>query len=229
MGNGLISKILDAVLSEAVSEGFDKLKGCRGRRKEKQEEEQRIRDNRPELKIVDYKEYLNGSKRKVKEECDINLFVTMIDSVSGAGDDVSIHYNKEYFNEKEWCCIIYKFKNVGKTDIRCVKPISVHKNIALFNANMAKEYLKHQMLSCSTLYDKKTYIGDTFTMKICYHQACILEGMVSANMVMAMEDSNGRFWEQPLFAPRDKIYESKQITYKEYKGLSSIEKRYEKF
>lgn len=48
--------------------------------------------------------------------------------------------------------------------------------------------------------------------------ACFsLSGMMSSIMFMCLEDCNNRFWNQPLFAPNNKIYDSYEITYKEYK------------
>lgn len=51
---------------------------------------------------------------QIKKECDINLFMTKMGKVSVENDIVTAHYNKDYFNEEEWCCVIYEFKNAGK-------------------------------------------------------------------------------------------------------------------
>jgi len=87
----------------------------------------------------------------------------------------------------------------------------------LCNAAHAQMILEHGLLSYSTMYDRKIPAGESFTMRICYHKDCIATGRISAIMVMGIEDCNNRFWEQPLFAPSDKIYETHRITRKEYK------------
>lgn len=33
-----------------------------------------------------------------------------------------------------------------------------------------------------------------------------------------MRDDNGVYWVQPFFAPEDKLYESRKITYHEYRN-----------
>ena len=54
-------------------------------------------------------------------------------------------------------------------------------------------------------------------MRICYHKDCISTGMLTAIMVMGIEDCNNRYWMQPLVAPNNVIYESEKISHKEFK------------
>ena len=216
--NTLISAITGAIAGGFVTLLLDKRKERREDKKEKQNEKKKIYEERPELQIIEYKEYLNRPGNKLKKECDINVFMTKIEKVSIEDDIVIAHYNKEYFNEEEWCCVIYEFKNAGKTDIRCVSPICTYKkDTMLCSVYSAQMILEHGFLSYSTLYDTKIRAGESFTMRVCYHKDCIMTGMLSANMVMGIEDCNNRFWRQPLFAPNNKIYETHRITYKEYK------------
>ena len=39
---------------------------------------------------------------------------------------------------------------------------------------------------------------------------------LSAIMSIGLEDCNGRHWMQPLFAPTEKIYDSRMVSYKDY-------------
>lgn len=168
--------------------------------------------------LSDYKEYIKCSAYKFKKECDINLFMTKMGKVSVENDIVTAHYNNDYFNEEEWCCVIYEFKNAGKTDIRCVSPVCTYKkDTMLCDVSNAKMILEYGWLSYSTMFDRKIRVGESFTTKICYHKDCIVSGMMSSIMFMCLEDCNNRFWNQPLFAPNNKIYDSYEITYKEYK------------
>ena len=110
------------------------------------------------------------------------------------------------------------FRNAGKTDIRCVSPVCTYKkDTMLCDVSNAKMILEYGWLSYSTMFDRKIRVGESFTTKICYHKDCIVSGMMSSIMFMCLEDCNNRFWNQPLFAPNNKIYDSYEITYKEYK------------
>lgn len=216
--NAIISAIAGAFAGGIVTLILDKRKERREDKKEKQKDKKKIYEDRPELQIIEYKEYISRPGHKLKKECDINVFMTKMEKVSVEEDIVTAYYNKDYFNEEEWCCVIYDFKNVGKTDIRCVSPICTYKkDTMLCNVSNAKMILEHGLLSYSTMFDKKIYANESFTMKICYHKDCIVAGMMSSILVMGIEDCNNRFWKQPLFAPNNKIYESHRVTYEEYK------------
>lgn len=216
--NAIISAITGAIAGGIVTLLLDKRKERREDKKEKQNEKKKIYEERPELQIVEYKEYLSRPGHKLKKECDIDVFMTKIEKVSVEDDIVTAHYNKEFFDEKEWCCVIYNFKNVGRMDIRCISPICTYKkDTMLCSVSNAQMILEDGLLSYSTLYDRKVRAGESFTMRIRYHKDCIVAGMMSSIMVMGIEDCNNRFWEQPLFAPNNKIYETYRITHEKYR------------
>lgn len=214
----IITSVISAIIGGVVTLFIERRKERREDKKENEKEKKKIYEERPELKITEYKEYLSRPGHKLKKECDINVFMTKMTNVAVEGDCVTAYYNNDFFNEEEWCCVIYDFKNAGKTDIRCVSPICTYKkDTMLCDVKMNKMVLEHGALSYSTLYDGKVRVGESFTMRICYHKDCISTGMFSAIMVMALEDCNNRYWEQPLFAPNDTIYESYQISRKEFR------------
>lgn len=218
MMNDIIIAIISAIIGGAVTLLLERRKEHREDKKENEKEKKKIFEKRPDLKITEYKEYLSRPGHKLKKECDISIFITKMTNVSVEGDCVTAHYNKDFFNEEEWCCVIYEFKNMGKTDIRCVSPICMYKkDTMLCEVEMSQLVLEHGVLSYSTVYDKKICVGESFTMRICYHKDCISAGMFSAIMVMALEDSNNRYWMQPLFAPSDTIYEAYKVSRKEFK------------
>ena len=113
----IISAIAGAFAGGIVTLILDKRKERREDKKEKQNEKKKIYEDRPELQIIKYKEYISRPGHKLKKECDINVFMTKMGKVSVEDDIVTAYYNKDYFNEEEWCCVIYDFKNVGKTDV----------------------------------------------------------------------------------------------------------------
>jgi len=221
----IISAITSAIISGITTLLLDIRKERRQDKKDQEKEKQKIHEERPELQIIKYEEYMDNPE----QECDINVFMTRIEDVS-VDEDVTAHYNKEFFNEKDWCCVIYAFKNVGRTDIRCVSPICTYqKDMVLCDVSIAQFILKHGILNYSTMYDRKIRVGESFTMKVCFHKEYMVTGMMSAIMVMVLEDSNGKFWEQPLFVPSDKIYETYQITCEEYRNQLTVDKAKECF
>lgn len=217
LASAIISAITGSIAGGIVTLLLDKRKERREDKKEREKQKKKIYDERPELKITQYKEYLNCPGHKLKKVCDINVFITKMENVSVDGDAVLVQYNKDFYNEDEWCCIIYNFKNVGGTDILRVNPICTYKkDTMLCDVTNARMIMEHGLLSYTTTYDRKIRVGETFSMKVCYHKDCIVTGVLSAIMAMGIEDCNNRFWMQPLFAPRDKIYDAYLISYEEF-------------
>lgn len=120
-------------------------------------------------------------------------------------------------NTDEWCCVIYSFKNVGKTNISVLDIICNYKrDTCIFPCAEAMKYAERNLLNYSYCYDRKIRIGDTTTVKICYHKDAIITGIFSAILSVGMRDDNGKYWTQPLFAPQNKVYDSRPISPKDY-------------
>ena len=187
----------------------------------RQKQAEEVHHNRPEFDIVEYKDYLTRTNYGIKKPCDIELFVAHIQSVSVHGKKktpiVDAYYNNEHLNPKEWCCVIYTLKNAGKTDINSLVIIcNFMKNTCIFPADRVAWYAENHLLNYSECYDRKIRVGSTITLKFCYHKDAIIVGPISAIMHIGIVDDNGRHWIQPLFAPENKIYESRAIPAKEY-------------
>lgn len=228
--NTVISAVTGAVAGGLVNYILEKRKEHREDKKEKEKEKKEIYENRPELEIIGYKNHISRPGHRIDKECDINIFLTKIEKVTVEDDTVTAHYNKDYFDIEDWCCVKYTFKNVGKTDIECINPICLYKkDTMLCDIAIAQEICKFGLLHYTAGYDKKLRVGETLTMKVCYHKDCPVTGMLSALMAMGLEDSNGRCWTQALFAPYDKIYSSEQVKHKEYKELLLVDTAIECF
>ena len=114
-------------------------------------------------------------------------------------------------------------RNLRKTRTGKVVSDKMDKTITVAIENHVKHPLYGKIV-------KKTYklkahdennecgIGDTVKVKFCYNKECVIGGMFSAIMSIIMEDDNGRYWSQPLFAPENKIYDSRLISYQEYRN-----------
>ena len=202
-------------------------------------EQQEIFRNRPEFDIIEYKNYLSRPGYGIKKKCDIEVFVAHIDHVEvevigkklGAKTgNVFAHFHPDDLNTKDWCCVIYVLKNEGKTDISTTNIICHYqKDTCLFPAEYADRYMKENILSYSIWHDRKIRSGRTVTLKLCYHKDRIMAGAFSANMSIGMQDDNGNCWEQPLFAPEDKVYNSEQVTLEQYRKDMSADSAIECF
>lgn len=202
------------------------------RRKEKREDclenkklQREAFQNRPEMEIADFKDYITRTGYGVKQKCDIELFVAQIDNVTVKGKKknaiVSAHYKEKHLNADEWCCVIYVLKNVGKTDISTLDIIwHFQQSSCIFPANEARQWAGGNLINYSQCYDKKIRADEVISLKLCYHKDAIIPGLFSATVSIGMIDDNGRYWIQPLFAPQNKVYDSRAISPKEYKELT---------
>ena len=102
--------------------------------------------------------------------------------------------------------------DVSATDIIC----NYKKDTCIFECDNCVSWAANHLLNYSVNYDKKIRPGETVTIKFCYHKDRVIMGMMSSIMTIGMEDDNGRYWPQPLFAPTEKIYDSRMVTYKDY-------------
>lgn len=217
--------IISAFVGGLVTFIFTLISDKRKEKREDKKESRKIKEEtyktRPEMTIVDYKNYLSREGYGVKQECDLAVFITSIDDISFEGEKknkvVLAHFDKKKFNQNEWCCVIYAFKNVGETAISQFDLIcNFQRTLCLFPVNGALEFASNNCLNYSRIYDKKIRPTDIVRVKVCYHKDHIQPSVFSANISLGMIDDNGRHWMQPLFAPEEKIYDSRAVSAKEY-------------
>jgi len=219
----LVGAIFGGVVTYITTLLLDKRKEKREDRIEARKERKLIFENRPEMEVVDYKDYIKRTGYGIKQKCDVEVFVAKIEKISITGkkkrDTVFAHYRDNIFNPADWCCVIYEFKNAGKTDVSTFNIVcNYQKDTCIFESDSAEHWAKDNLLNYWSCFDKKIRVGDTITVKFCYHKDCVIGSMISAIMSIIMEDDNGRYWTQPLFAPENKIYDSQLISYQEYRN-----------
>lgn len=90
------------------------------------------------------------------------------------------------------------------------------KSTCIFSSVDATDWASKGLLYYTKRYDKKIHIEDSITLKLCYHKECIVSGIFTAAIFMGMQDRNGNYWQQPLFAPRNKIQDSFSVKPDEY-------------
>jgi len=225
MNNELITALISAVVG-ALSGGLvsfllEKRKEKREDEKENLKAKKEAYENRPEFAVADYKNYTSRVGYGMKQTCDIEVLVIPIENVTITDNKkngiVNAHYNKAYLNQNDWCCVIYTFKNVGKTDISSFSIIcNYQQDTCILPCGRAEFWAKNNMLNYSEIYDQKIQVGETISVKFCYHKDGIITGSISAIMSLGMEDDNGRYWLQPLFAPNNKLYDSFAVTRSKY-------------
>lgn len=192
------------------------------------EEQKEIFQSRPEMDIIEYKNYLSRPGYGIKQKCDIEIFVAHIDHVSVVGNGkkgrkkrewVRAHFTPEDLNSSEWCCVMYTLKNVGKTDISTTNIIcNYQRDTCIFPCALVEIFIENNALNYSECFDKKIRSGATVSLKICYHKDRVITSMMSATLSIGMHDANGNYWQQPLFAPADRVYDSRQVAWKEYRA-----------
>lgn len=208
----IIGAVIGSITTGLINLVFEKRKD----KKENEKNQKNTFEKRPEMAIIEFKDYISRPGYGVKKKCDIDLFVAHIAGIDLDGV-VSAIYHKEDGDQEEWSCVIYTLKNVGKTDISVLNVISTcKKDTCIFPSMYVKEFISNGCINYSNCYDRKIRVGDTITLKLCYHQKRIVGSFISANVVLGLRDSNGYDWQQPLFAPSEKIYDSYLVKTEEY-------------
>lgn len=224
----IVSALIGGIITLLTTLAIEHRKEKRENRLEMKKHQRELFQNRPEMQIVNFKDYISRVGYGVKQKCDIELFVAHIDSVTIDEKNkravVNANYKSEHLNSDEWCCVIYTLKNAGKTDISTLDVFwNFQQSSCIFLADSARQWTEGKLLKYSFCYDKKIRAGETVSLKICYHKDAIMPSMFSASFSIGMIDDNGCYWSQPLFAPQNKIYDSRAISSKEYIARTRID------
>lgn len=224
MLKGSLAKMIGSFLPTIVTRRFDNKAKAIAKREQ-------IHRERPELKITKYSNYLaRENNYGINVKSDLDVLMSFYQEAGVEENDykrgiVYPIYEVDYQNKKDWRCVLYRLKNVGKTAISSFGVISrSKKDLCIFEAEAAAN-LKGMLerLNYYVLCDRKIYPEESFTLKLCYNKDMVLCYNFSATLYIGMEDDNGRRWIQPLFAPKEKIYDSRYITYENYRALCSTD------
>lgn len=233
MTTEIIKTVISSVISKAIDlifEDRNKVEKAKLEHFVKMEQEKKeLFQVRPELEIVEYKNYLKRTKYGLKKKCDIELFVAHIEDyeINGTGKNGKVHFNyrKADFNPDERCCVIYTLKNVGKTDIASLDVVcNLSKDTVFFpTTNRDKDYLYDfaggRVINYSVCSDRKIRVGETITIKFCYHKDRIITGSIGAVASLGITDVNGNCWTQSFYAPFDYVEYSHYISYDDLKDM----------
>lgn len=218
----IFSAILSGVVTLIINITIFLLKEKSTNKRERKIQRKEIFINRPEIDIIEFKDYTSRTRYGINQKCDIELFVAPIENIKVDGNDkysaVYAYYNtKELLDKYNWCCAIYTFENKGKTDISTLYIICNFKeNTCIFSLSHINESMENNFLNYSYCYDRKIRINEKIVVKLCYHKSYICGGIFSAIMSIGMVDENGCCWIQPWFSPNDKVYDSRRVTYRNF-------------
>ncbi len=213
--NEIISAICGAVAGGAVSCLFnylnDRRKERRADEKEEEKEHQRRFDNRPELKIIEYQE---NYEHKIEESLSENFVVVTAEfKASVEGDYVYANFAKNEIDEREWTSVRYRLENVGKTDVSTISLICQDKrHFWLCEKYYAQDFMKSRILHYVAHFDNKIRVGENFEIILFYNKKHTHLPMLD----IGMQDPGNHFWVQPLFAPKNRVGDSREIEYSEY-------------
>lgn len=225
----IIVSVISVIVGSVVTFSLTQLAS---KNKEKKQLKRDTYDNRPEFDIINYYDYTETPGKGIDEECDIDVFVSKIKNVDydRENDDLKINYFDDDLNKDNWCCIIYELKNAGHIDISSFDVVCKDKKYcSIFSTNILNLYIEKGFLNYFICYDKKIRVGQTVKIKFYFNNDRITGGPLSAFMSILLTDDHGSLWEQPLFLPDNKIYDSRRINYKEYKRNKSTDDAIECF
>lgn len=191
-------------------------------RKYQREKEEQIKANCPRLEIV---EYIGEHIYNKEEPSNITMILSKIDKYDVKGTP-SFYYDKRIVEPSSWISVNYTLKNIGKTEIDHLYFTSnLVKSISIFNISNGDNIYSYnnKLLNYSVFLDKSIKPQETINIKICYVTDRIIESSInSAPVSIWLVDTNNNWWEQPLFAPYNRIYNSNISSHQKWKDSTDI-------
>lgn len=190
-------------------------------KKRKQDINNKAYEDRPRLEIVSFTELGESSNT-----LDDNIAVLRFDCrINDKGETVFI-YNDKVHNKDDYISYKYVLKNTGNTEIDNITFVSnFPKDTSIININNLYIYLNNQIINYDVLL-KKRFIkpNESVIVGISYiRDQIILSNLGSATIGIYVQDINGRYWYQPLFAPKNEIGNSTRTNLKELKNAIDID------
>lgn len=224
----IIAAVVGAVSGGIVNFILELIKNRRSDKKETQRKKEEVYKTRPELDIIDYEDHIYSENISQIPSCDIEVFVAMAEQLK-SGKDAGAVYKQDDLVRDNWHVFTYKFKNMGNTDIDSLNLImSVKNTVCLFETKLLDYMASKGVINYSICYDKKIRVGETVSLKLIYNNQRIPKNSFSSIMVIGLQDDSGHCWEQPFFAPDEKIYKSTQVSNEFYHCMLRSDDMYDK-
>lgn len=219
----IIIAAASAVIGGIVTLCIEKIKEQRIIKKEKSQKYEEVYNNRPEFHIEEMKDRFSRPGTGIKsDKCDLELYIPKIKSCCVENTSVELNYGEYNKNINEWVCRKFFLKNIGKTAVYSLTvAMNFKRSACLFSYNeILFELLDQGSVNYSHMYDRRIGPGEIITIKLCFHKDHIIGGLLSALLDIYSCDDHNRYWAQPFFAPDDKLYESRLVSYNEYRDRS---------
>ena len=224
---GLISGLF-TFLGVWLTIRYENKKALRDELKRQKKEEQ-LFENRPCLEIMGYNKL---SKYSAAKKVDISLLLCGIEDYKNKGRAM-FYYDPKVIESENWVSVEYTLKNIGHTEISHIYfSTNLPKNTSLFGIENKENEMcyENNFLNYSVILDKSVKPRESIKLKICYiDEKIILSNIGSATITIWMVDEKNNWWSQPLFAPENKIYNSKRSSHKEWKDYTDESKAIECF
>ena len=92
----IISSVITSIITSLFTLKLETRKERREDEKDKTKEQKKIYEKRPEMEIVEFRDYLSRPGYGINQKCDIELFVAHIEHLTVEGN------GKKGRNKKEW-------------------------------------------------------------------------------------------------------------------------------
>lgn len=197
--------------------------------KQQKEKEEQLFENRPRLEIMGYKKL---SKYSISRKADISVLLCGIKDYKNE-NRAMFYYDTEVVEPEKWVSVEYTLKNIGHTEISHMYfSTNLPKNTSLFGIENGENEMcyENNLLNYSVILDKSVKPRESIKLRVCYiDEKIIVSNMGNATITIWMIDEKNHWWSQPLFAPENKIYNSKRSSHKEWKDYTDESKAIECF
>lgn len=208
-------------LGVLVTIRYEKTKDKKKEKQERIEKENELGKMKPRLEIQDYVAVRDFDET---DTADVSCLLVTI-----KGYDKSAHlfyYDPLVLDKKNWCCVDYILKNTGGTEIdHLYLSTNLPQNTALLDAT-TDEYLidyNNKFLNYAVILEKNIKPQQTVHIKICYiTDQIIVSNLGNAPISIYLMDVNKNVWEQALFAPENKIYNSSRSSFQDFKSYTDV-------
>jgi len=196
-------------------------------KKKQQEELKKAIYERPRLEVVDFKEV--GKHRSLKSDFDV--ICLNIQSVNKAANRLEFNYDEKALDKNNLVSCEYVLKNTGLTEIDSICFISnLPKDMSIIELRNADFFINEKLLNYDAWADKRFIKpGDEVKVRIYYIKEHVIAPALSAPIGVYIQDVNGRYWHQPLFAPTKETDNTRLSSRKEMKEYSDVDTALECF
>ena len=213
---GLVSGLF-TFLGVLITIKYQREKDKKDEMRLQQEKVDEIEKIKPRLEIQDY-----IAEKDYEETENVDMSVLLV-SIKGYEKEIHhFHYDPLVLDKKKWRCVEYVLKNTGGTEIdHLYLSTNLVKGTSLLNV-LTEEY-KHMFLNYSVILEKSIKPQQIIRIRICYiTDQIIVSNIGSAPITIWLMDANNNVWEQPLFAPEKKLYNSTRSNMKDFRNYTDV-------